>query len=78
MRVSRPHPLALVAHHDPPLIDERAATRGRVAPEGGDEHAGVRRALSVQVPALIVRATADHHIALFAPPSKLTSTPELA
>ena len=34
--ISRPHPSASVAHRDAPLIDERAATRGRTATEGGD------------------------------------------
>ena len=34
---------AFVAHHDAPLIAERAATRGRSAPEGGDERAGAKR-----------------------------------
>jgi hypothetical protein len=29
-----------VARHDAPLLGERAATRGRVATEGGDEHGG--------------------------------------
>jgi hypothetical protein len=36
-------PGRLVAHHDVPLIDERAAARGRCATEGGDEYAGVKR-----------------------------------
>jgi hypothetical protein len=36
-----PHAAAFVVHHDAPLIGERAATRGRGATEGGDEHAGV-------------------------------------
>ena len=38
--------------NDAPLIAERAATCGRVATEGGDEHTVVRRALSVRDPAL--------------------------
>jgi hypothetical protein len=37
-----------VAGHDAPCIDERAAARGRSATEGGDEHAGVNRVLSVR------------------------------
>jgi hypothetical protein len=41
MSISRPHPAASVAGNDAPLVDERAATRGRSATEGGDEHAGV-------------------------------------
>jgi hypothetical protein len=32
--------------NDAPLISERAASRGRIATEGGDEHAGEKRALS--------------------------------
>ena len=42
MNVSRPHPSAFVAANDAPLIDERAATRGRSATEGGDERAGAK------------------------------------
>jgi hypothetical protein len=42
---------ALVAGHDAPLIDERATPRCRIATEGGDAHAGVKRALPVRVPA---------------------------
>ena len=34
--------LAHVAANDTPLIDERAATRGRSAMEGGDERAGAK------------------------------------
>jgi hypothetical protein len=34
------HAPAFVASHDAPLIGERAGTRGRIAMEGGDEHAG--------------------------------------
>jgi hypothetical protein len=34
---------ARVAGNDAPLIDERAATRGRCAMEGRDERAGVTR-----------------------------------
>jgi hypothetical protein len=45
--------------HDAPLIGECAATRGR------DQHAGMRQALSVRAPVLVVHAGADHHIALF-------------
>jgi hypothetical protein len=41
MTASRPHPAA----HDAPLIGERAATRGRIAMEGGDEHGGVEELL---------------------------------
>jgi len=36
---------------DAPLIDERAATRGRGAMEGGDERVGVKAGLSVRAPA---------------------------
>jgi hypothetical protein len=43
---------AFVAHHDVPLIGERAATRGRTATEGGDERADVRRMSSVRAPAI--------------------------
>jgi hypothetical protein len=35
----RPHVAAFVAGNDAPLIDDRAATRGRIAIEDGDEHA---------------------------------------
>jgi hypothetical protein len=42
MSVSRPHSGAFIARHDPPLIGERAATRGRSAMEGGDEYAAVK------------------------------------
>jgi hypothetical protein len=42
---------ACAAHHDAPLIGGRAATSGRIAMECGDEHVGVRRALSVRAPA---------------------------
>ena len=45
MSVSRPHSPAFVAGHDAPLIGERAATRGRSAMEGGDEHAGAKSAI---------------------------------
>jgi hypothetical protein len=48
VRVSRPHSAAHVAANDAPLIDERAATRGRGATECGDGHAGAKRALSVR------------------------------
>jgi hypothetical protein len=41
MSVSHPPSAAFVAGNDAPLIGERAATRGRIAMEGGDEHAGV-------------------------------------
>src|ERR1035438_6882687 len=40
---SRPHSAARVAGNEALLIDERAATRGRSATEGGDENAGVKR-----------------------------------
>jgi hypothetical protein len=50
MSVSRPHAAAHVAHHDAPLIAERAATRGRSATEGGVEHAGLKGALPVRAP----------------------------
>jgi hypothetical protein len=33
----------LVARNDAPLIGERAASRGRIATEGGDGDAGVKR-----------------------------------
>jgi hypothetical protein len=42
MGVLPPHSPALVAHHDAPLIDERASARGRSATEGGDERAGAK------------------------------------
>src|SRR6202042_560378 len=48
---SRPHTPACVARNDAPLIGERAATRGRCATAGGDEHAGLKSALSVRAPA---------------------------
>ena len=54
------------APHVAPRIGERAAARGRGATEGGDERAGMRRALSVRGPALVVQASADNRIALFA------------
>jgi len=38
-----PHAPACVAAHDTPLIGERAATRGRIATEGVDEHSLVKR-----------------------------------
>jgi hypothetical protein len=41
MSASRPHAASAVAANDAPLIGERAATRGRVATEGGDEHAAL-------------------------------------
>ena len=42
MNVSRPRSAAFVATgDDAPLIDERAATRGRMAAEGGDGYGGV-------------------------------------
>jgi hypothetical protein len=37
------HAPAHAAGNDAPLIGERAATRGRMATEGGDERAGVKR-----------------------------------
>jgi hypothetical protein len=33
---------AFVAHHDAPLLVERAATHRRIATEGGDEPGGMR------------------------------------
>jgi hypothetical protein len=45
------HRSACVAGNDVPLIGERAATRGRSATEGGDEHAGMRRTLSLRASA---------------------------
>jgi hypothetical protein len=51
MSASGPHPAAFVAGNDAPLISERAATRGRIATEGGDAHAHVRRTSSVRAPA---------------------------
>jgi hypothetical protein len=39
------HSSALVAHHDTPLIDEPATTRGCGAAEGGDAHDGANSAL---------------------------------
>jgi hypothetical protein len=44
-------PAAFIAHHDAPLIGERAATRGRIAMEVGDEHGGAKNTLSVRAPA---------------------------
>jgi len=41
--------LAHVAANDTPLIDRRAATRGRGATDGGDERTGARSALLVGV-----------------------------
>jgi hypothetical protein len=41
MSISRPHAATVVAGNDAPLIAERAATRGRIATEGGDERGGV-------------------------------------
>jgi hypothetical protein len=46
--MGRPNSVASDAGHDARLIGERAATRGRSATEGGDDHAGVKRALSVR------------------------------
>jgi len=43
LSASRPHPSTFIAGNDAILIDERAATRGRGATEGGDEHDGVKR-----------------------------------
>jgi hypothetical protein len=54
MTASRPHSPAFNAHHDASLIDERAATRGRRATKGGNEHAGVKRRHSFERPALVV------------------------
>ena len=48
-RTTRPGmrtPVCFVAGNDAPLIDELAATRGRGAMEGGDEHAGAKRSIS--------------------------------
>jgi len=42
MSASRPYAACLIAR-DAPLISERAATRGRFATEGGDEHAGAKK-----------------------------------
>jgi hypothetical protein len=42
------NPFASIAANDAPVIDERAATRGRVAMEGGNEHAGAKSALSFE------------------------------
>jgi hypothetical protein len=33
---------AFIAHHNAPLIDERAGTRGAHPTEGGDGHGGVK------------------------------------
>jgi hypothetical protein len=41
--------------YDAPLIGERAATRGRIATEGGDEQAGARRRYPFALPALANR-----------------------
>jgi hypothetical protein len=44
-RSSNTHPsAAFVADNNAPLIDERAATRGRSATEGGDERVGAKKA----------------------------------
>jgi hypothetical protein len=50
LTVSRPHAAAYVAGHDAPLIGEHAATRGRVAMEGGNARAGVRDRTSESLP----------------------------
>jgi len=42
--------VAFVAHHDAPLIGERAAMHGRGAMEGGDDPVGVSSALLVEAP----------------------------
>ena len=42
-RLFRARTRRLRRHHDAPLIDQRAATRGRRATEGGDGRAGVKR-----------------------------------
>jgi hypothetical protein len=47
----RQHRSPLRRGNDTPIIGERAATRGRSATQGGDEHAGVKRALSIRAPA---------------------------
>jgi hypothetical protein len=39
------------SHNDAPHIDERAATRGRMATEGGDERGGMRRHRIAAIPA---------------------------
>jgi hypothetical protein len=56
MSVSRPPAPASVARNDA-RIGERAATHGRSATEGSDEHGGVKRAPSVRAPA---SRTASH------------------
>jgi hypothetical protein len=43
------------ARNSRPFIDERAATRGRIATEGGDEHAGVKRAIIRSISGLVNR-----------------------
>jgi len=48
MNHSRPYSAAFVAHHDAPLIAERAVRRGRIAMESGDEHAGCRVAVRLR------------------------------
>jgi hypothetical protein len=58
--VSHPHSAAFVAANDTPLIDERAATRGRTAMGGGDEDAGVKRAAIRSISSL-ARLTARSH-----------------
>jgi hypothetical protein len=73
LSVSRPHPSAFVAHHDAPLIGERAATRGRSATGGGDERAGVRRALAIRAHLIVGTpvandATRDAHGRKYARP----------
>ena len=58
-----------------PLIDERAATRRRIAPEGGDEHAGVKRrdqlfVISARVPPK-TEVSRPYFLAPFAPGAEL-------
>jgi len=72
MSLSRPRSTTCVGSNDAPPIDEGAAPPGRSAMEGGVEPAGARRALPVRAPALVVHASSDLHIMLFATSSPAT------
>jgi hypothetical protein len=67
------------AHHDAPLIAERAATRGRGAMEGGDAHADVKPALSVRAPASRTGSTGGNVDSLTAtrPTERVSQSPSL-
>jgi hypothetical protein len=66
------------AHHDAPLIAERAATRGRGAMEG-DAHADVKPALSVRAPASRTGSTGGNVDSLTAtrPTERVSQSPSL-